>query len=65
MRTEKTIRAKGQWVKITRRVDKSFVIARGHEGECQAHEVKEYPARLMPTWGDAVAHAEVQMETYR
>ena len=39
--TERTIRASGQWVKITRdNESRTFTFARGYEGDFKAHEIE-------------------------
>ena len=64
MESEKTIRAKGQWVKITRREDKSFVFARGYDKQHRPHDVEELTEEWIPTWEAAIVHAEVQIDSY-
>ena len=65
MRNQKTIRKFNQWVKITRDQNKRFTFALGWEGEVQAHDITSYSAEWMPTWKDAIAHAERKTEDYK
>jgi hypothetical protein len=62
---EKYIRDHGQWVKITRHADKSFVLARGYAGATQAHDISKYSKAYLPTWKDALELATMQIETYK
>lgn len=66
MQTVKTIRAHGQWVKITRDgTARKFIFSRGTEGAFQAMESHSYPFEFMPTWQDAVEHAKGRMEAFK
>jgi hypothetical protein len=62
MATEKTIRGKGQWVKITRDA-KRFTFARGRDGDAKAVEVTSWPIKAF-TWSAAVRHARLSINTY-
>lgn len=64
MQETKTIREKGQWVKITRGEDGTFYFARGDEGNLIAHDKWQCPRRMIPTWDDAIAHAKYRMEKF-
>lgn len=66
MQTEKTIRAGSQWVKITRDSNaRKFVFARGNAGALKAKEVQTYPFTFIPTWDDAIKHAQERMAAYQ
>ena len=63
--TEKTIRASGQWVKITRdNKDRTFTFARGYEGQFKAHESKTLPFKWVANWTEAVESANRTIATF-
>jgi hypothetical protein len=64
-RTERYIRNKGQWVKITRDSKaRTFSFARGYDGNFQAVTVQTWPMSAIPTWVDAEYFAQRAIDTY-
>jgi hypothetical protein len=58
--TDRTIRANGQWVKITRdNKEKIYTFARGWEGEFKAHDCKTMPFKLLTNWVEATWFANL------
>ena len=63
--TEKTIRALGQWVKITRDNKKrTFTFARGYEGQFKANEVETYSFKWVANWAEAKEKADRSIQAY-
>ena len=63
--TEKTIRANGQWVKITRdNKDRTFTFARGYNGEFQSIEFEMLTFKWVANWTEAIERAKRKMLTY-
>jgi hypothetical protein len=60
------VRAHKQWVKIIRDSKKrTFYFARGYESEIAAHHTALLPFSMIPTWADAIAHAERMIDDYK
>jgi hypothetical protein len=56
--TEKTIRANGQWVKITRdNKERNFTFAKGLQGEYTAHTIETLPFKWVANWKEAIERA--------
>lgn len=52
--TDRTIRASGQWIKITRdNKDRTFTFARGYQGQFQAAEIETLPFKWVANWTEA------------
>lgn len=52
--TDRTIRASGQWIKITRdNKERTFTFARGYEGQFQATEIETLPFKWVANWTEA------------
>ena len=63
--TERTIRDKGQWIKITRDSKaRKFSFARGYEGQIKAVSVNTWPMSAIPTWKEAEEFAQQAIDTY-
>lgn len=63
--TERTIRASGQWVKITRDNKKrTFTFARGYASKMQAHEISTLSFKWIPNWAEAQDRANRTIATY-
>ena len=63
--TARTIRASGQWIKITRDNQfRTFTFARGYEGEFQAFEIEELSFKWVPNWTEAQDKANRTIATY-
>lgn len=63
--TEKTIRAAGQWVKITRdNKDRTFTFARGYVGDAQAHEISTLSFKWVANWTEATDKANRTIATF-
>lgn len=64
-RSERYIRNKGPWVKITRDSKaRTFTFARGYTGNFTAMEVQTARMTWIPTWRDAEEFAQRQIDTY-
>jgi len=61
------VRGHRQWVKIIRQAkNRKWFVARGYEGELQAHDTVSYSFDAYRwTWDDAIAHAVRQIETWK
>jgi hypothetical protein len=63
--TDRTIRASGQWIKITRdNKERTFTFARGYENELQAHEIQTLPFKWVANWTEATDKANRTIATY-
>ena len=63
--TDRTIRASGQWVKITRdNKDRAFTFARGYAGQAQAHEIETLSMKWVANWSEATERATRAMATF-
>lgn len=63
--TERTIRASGQWVKITRdNKDRTFTFARGYEGEFKANEISTLSFKWVANWSEAQDKANRTIATF-
>ena len=63
--TDKTIRAFGQWLKITRdNTDRTFTFARGYDGQLSAHEIETYSFKWVANWAEATEKANRTLATY-
>lgn len=63
--TERTIRAAGQWVKITRdNIDRTFTFARGYENQFQACEIQTLSFKWVANWKEAEEKANTTIATY-
>lgn len=63
--TEKTIRAFGQWIKITRdNKDRTFTFARGYDGNFEAAEIETYSFKWVANWTEAKDKADRTIQTY-
>ena len=63
--TDRTIRASGQWIKITRdNKDRTFTFARGYEGQFQAHEIETWSFKWVANWEEAQDKANRKIETF-
>lgn len=63
--TEKTIRADGQWVKVTRdNKERTFTFARGYEGNFQANEIETLSFKWVANWSEAIDRATKTISTY-
>jgi hypothetical protein len=64
--TEKTIRAYGQWLKITRdNKNKTFTFARGYDGSFTASQIQTYKFKWMANWMEALTFANQTIESYK
>jgi hypothetical protein len=56
--TEKTIRANGQWVKITRdNKERKFTFAKGTENEVTAYTIETLTFKWVANWTEAIERA--------
>lgn len=63
--TERTIRADGQWIKITRdNKDRTFTFARGYTNEFTAHEIETLPFKWVANWTEATEKANRTIATF-
>jgi hypothetical protein len=63
--TDRTIRASGQWIKITRdNKNRTFTFARGYAGQFQASEIETLPFKWVANWTEAQDKANRTIATY-
>lgn len=63
--TDRTIRASGQWIKITRdNKERTFTFARGYAGEFKATEIETLPFKWVTNWTEATERANRTIATY-
>lgn len=63
--TDRTIRAAGQWIKITRdNKERTFTFARGYANEFQAHEIETLPFKWVANWKEATEKANRTITTF-
>ena len=63
--TDRTIRAAGQWIKITRdNQERTFTFARGYEGDFKANEIETLSFKWVANWSEANERAMKTIATY-
>lgn len=63
--TERTIRAAGQWIKITRdNKERTFTFARGYEGQFKASEIETLSFKWVANWSEAQERANRAIATF-